>query len=374
MSSENGESRKPINIALQGGGSHGAFSWGVLDRLLEDGRLGIKAVSGTSAGAMNAVALADGHVRGGAEGARRKLEDFWRAVGRTGRFSPVQRLPWDIAWGNWSIENTPGYLWFDAMSRLFSPYAANPFNLNPLRDVVEAEIDFDRVRSCHDMKLFVSATNVETGQLRVFETAEMTADVVMASACLPQIFQAVEIDGAPYWDGGYGGNPALYPFFYASPTEDVLLVQINPVTREGVPKTANEIQNRIDEITFNSALLREFRSIAFIKELIRAGQIQHGEYRDIRMHRIDADEAFRDLSASSKLNAEWAFLEYLRDLGRSAASDWLEEHFDKVGCEPTLDLSDMLAPGLMPKAGARLGTRVREFLATRQKPAAARGG
>lgn len=371
MSLFNGGDRKPINIALQGGGSHGAFTWGVLDRLLEDGRLDIKAVSGTSAGAMNAVALAEGFVAGGVEGAREKLESFWRAVGRTGRFSPVQRLPWDVAWGNWSIENTPGYLWFDAMSRLFSPYAANPFNLNPLRDVVEAEIDFDRVRSCREMKLFVSATNVETGQVRVFETIEMSADVVMASACLPQIFQAVEIDGAPYWDGGYGGNPALFPFFYASPTEDVLLVQINPVQREGVPKTANEIQNRIEEITFNAALLREFRSIAFVKELIRAGQIQHGEYRDIRMHRIDADEAFRDLSASSKLNAEWAFLEYLRDLGRSAAGDWLEENFDKVGKEPTLDLSDMLVPDLMPKSSTRLGTRVREFLATRQRPSAA---
>lgn len=374
MSALNGDRPKPINIALQGGGSHGAFSWGVLDRLLEDGRLEIKAVSGTSAGAMNAAALADGLVRGGVDGARQKLEDFWRAVGRTGRFSPVQRLPWDVAWGNWSIENTPGYLWFDAMSRLFSPYAANPFNVNPLRDVVAAEIDFDRVRSCRDMKLFVSATNVETGQLRVFETAEMSADVVMASACLPQIFQAVEIDGAPYWDGGYGGNPALFPFFYASPTEDVLLVQINPVTREGVPKTANEIQNRIDEITFNAALLREFRSIAFVKELIRAGHIQHAEYRDIRMHRIDADEAFKDLSGSSKLNAEWAFLEYLRDLGRSAAGDWLDEHFEKVGREPTLDLSDMLVPGLKPKGSARLGSRVREFLATRQRPPAARHG
>jgi len=366
--------RRPINIALQGGGSHGAFSWGVLDRLLEDGRLDFKAVSGTSAGAMNAVALADGFVRGGPDGARRKLDEFWRAVGRTGRFSPVQRTPWDMIWGNWSVENTPGYLLFDAMSRLFSPYAANPFNLNPLRDVVEAEIDFGKVRSCQEMKLFLSATNVETGQLRVFETSEITADVVMASACLPQIFQAVEIDGVPYWDGGYGGNPALYPFFYASTTEDVLLVQINPVVREGVPKTANEIQNRVDEITFNAGLLREFRAIAFVKELIRAGQISHSEYRDIRMHRIDADEAFRDLSASSKVNAEWAFLEYLRDLGRSAADDWLEEHYDKVGKEPTLDLSDMLVPGMAPKPGATLGVRVREFLASRKKPAAARHG
>jgi NTE family protein len=373
MTTNGGERpKKPVNIALQGGGSHGAFSWGVLDRLLEDGRIDFTAISGTSAGAMNAVALADGWVRGGPEGARQKLHDFWRAVGRTGRFSPVQRSPWDVVWGNWSVENTPGYLWFDAMSRLLSPYVANPLNLNPLRDVVRSEIDFANVRACKSLKLFVSATNVETGQLRVFETHEIDEDAVMASACLPQIFQAVEIDGAPYWDGGYGGNPALYPFFYANSGEDVLLVQINPVIREGVPKTANEIQNRVDEITFNAALLREFRAIAFIKELIHAGRIPHGEYRDIRMHRIDADEAFRDLSASSKTNAEWAFLEYLRDLGRSAAGDWLEEHYDSVGKEPTLDLSDMLVPGMTPKRTIGVRRRVREFLASRAKPAAVR--
>lgn len=364
--------KKPINIALQGGGSHGAFSWGVLDRLLEDGRLDIVAISGTSAGAMNAVALADGWVRGGAEGARAKLEDFWRAVARKGRFSPVQRSPWDVLWGNWSIENTPGYFWFDTMTRVLSPYVANPLNLNPLRDVVEKEIDFSNVRSCKTIKLFISATNVETGQLHVFSDSEIDLDTVMASACLPQIFQAVEIKGVPYWDGGYGGNPAIYPFFKATETEDVLLVQINPVIREQAPRTANEIQNRIDEITFNAGLLREFRAIAFIKELIAAGRLPRGEFRDIRLHRIDADEAFKDLSASSKVNAEWAFLEYLRDLGRNAASDWLEQNYDAVGLRPTLDLSDELDDGLKPVHGPVLGRRVREFLAARPMPQAAR--
>jgi len=366
------EENKPINVALQGGGSHGAFSWGVLDRLLEDGRLDIRAISGTSAGAMNAVALADGWVRGGAEGARAKLAGFWRAVARKGRFSPVQRSPWDVLWGNWSIENTPGYIWFDTMSRVLSPYVANPLNLNPLRDVVAEEIDFANVRACKDIDLFISATNVETGQLRVFSDGEIDLDTVMASACLPQIFQAVEINGVPYWDGGYGGNPAIYPFFKANETDDVLLVQINPVIREQTPKTANEIQNRIDEITFNAGLLREFRAIAFIKELIAAGRLPHGEFRDIRMHRIDADEAFKDLSASSKVNAEWAFLEYLRDLGRTAASDWLEDNFDSVGTKATLDLSGQLDDGFKPLHGPSVGRRVREFLATRTKPAAVR--
>jgi len=367
-----GPTRKPINIALQGGGSHGAFTWGVLDRLLEDGRLAIDAISGTSAGAMNAVALVDGWQRGGVEGARAKLHDFWRAVARHGRFSPIQRTPWDMLLGNWSVENSPGYYWYDVMTRAFSPYVANPLDINPLRKVVAAEIDFDQVRACHAMKLFISATNVETGQIRVFQPDEISLDAVMASACLPQIFRAVEIDGTPYWDGGYGGNPAIFPFFYANATEDVLLVQINPVIREGTPRSANEIQNRIDEITFNAGLLREFRAIAFVKELIAAGRLPKGEYRDIRLHRIDADEAFKELSASSKVSAEWAFLEYLRDLGRNAASDWLDEHFDAVGERPTVDLTAYLVPLPALDRKPSLGSRVRAFLASRPKPSAAR--
>ena len=369
MKTKNGRAApRPINVALQGGGSHGAFSWGVLDRLIEDGRLEISAISGTSAGAMNAVALADGWIRGGPDGAREKLDSFWRAVARKGRFSPIQRTPWDQIWGNWSVENTPGYVWFDAVSRVFSPYVTNPMDINPLREVVEQEIDFANVRACDAIKLFISATNVTTGQLRVFSDGEIGLDAVMASACLPQIFRAVEIDGEPYWDGGFGGNPAIFPFFRETVTEDVLLVQINPVVRESVPRTAQEIQNRIEEITFNAGLLREFRAIAFVKELIAAGRLPHGEYRDIRMHRIDADEAFKDLSASSKVNAEWAFLEYLRDLGRTAASDWLEENFDAVGTRATLDLSGQLDDGLKPLRSMGMGRRVRDFLNANPRP------
>ncbi|WP_157016538.1 patatin-like phospholipase family protein [Mesorhizobium xinjiangense] len=369
----NGRSAKPINVALQGGGSHGAFTWGVLDRLLQDGRLDVAAISGTSAGAMNAVAFADGWLSGGADGARQKLHDLWRAVARKGRFSPVQRMPWDVMLGNWSIENTPGYIWWESISRLFSPYVANPLNINPLREAVEHEIDFERVRACTGIHLFVSATNVHTGKLRVFPTHEITADVVMASACLPQIFQAVTIDGVPYWDGGYGGNPAIYPFFRANRIEDVLLVQINPVNREDTPTSATEIQNRIDEITFNAGLLREFRAIAFVKELIAAGRLDRKDYRDIRMHRIDADAAFKDLSASSKINAEWAFLKYLRDLGRTAAEDWLETDFEHVGLRPSLPLDRELDDSLRPQPGG-MGRRVREFLASHEKPTGMRAG
>jgi NTE family protein len=195
---------------------------------------------------------------------------------------------------------------------------------------------------------------------------------VMASACLPLLFRAVEIDGTPYWDGGYGGNPAIFPFFAANDVEDVLLVQINPVIREGTPRTANEIQNRMDEITFNAGLLRELRAIAFVKDLIAEGRTPHGQYRDIRMHRIDADHAFKDLSASSKISAEWAFLKYLRDLGRSAASDWLEENFDRVGREPTTDVWADMAPRISAEPRRHPGRRVRDFLAMRPKPRAAR--
>lgn len=359
---------KPINVALQGGGSHGAFTWGVLDRLLEDGRLSFEAISGTSAGAMNAVALADGWMQDGADGARDKLQKLWQAIGKTGRFSPIQRTPWDVFWGNWSLQNSPSYLFYESVSKMVSPYAANPFDFNPLLDAVEAEIDFDRVRNCDCTKLFISATNVESGELRVFNTSEISADVVMASACLPMIFKAVEIDGVPYWDGGYGGNPALFPFFYTSTIEDVLLIQINPILRKGAPTGAREIQARVDEITFNAALLREFRAIAFVKKLIAAGRLDHGEYKDIRMHRIDADDALKDLTAASKVNAEMAFLEYLRDLGRAAAEDWLGDCFKSVGKRSTLELSHALSPESDISHRKAAGASVRNFLAKRQRP------
>ncbi|PHP66063.1 patatin [Zhengella mangrovi] len=363
-----GPQSRPVNLALQGGGSHGAFTWGVLDRLLEDDRIAFDAVSGTSAGAMNAVALADGWVRGGREGARERLGAFWRAVGMKGRFSPFQRTPWDMLLGNWSVANNPAYMVFDFMSRMVSPAMANPLGINPLREVVETEIDFDNVRACESMTLFISATSVQTGQLKVFTDGHIDADTVMASACLPTIFQPVRIGDEDYWDGGYGGNPALFPFFYTNTTDDVLLVQINPIRRAETPATAREIQNRIEEITFNAALLREFRAIAFVKKLIENGNISHQHYRDIRMHRIDADEALAGLSADSKISAEWEFLKYMRDLGRAAAEDWLEEDFRHVGHRAGIDLSGELDPAMAPVPRHGLGRRVRDFMAARRQP------
>jgi NTE family protein len=250
---------KPINLALQGGGAHGAFTWGVLDRLLEDERITIEAISGTSAGAMNAVALADGFQKHGCARAREALLSFWRAASQAACFSPIQRTPLDRLMGNWSLNTSPGYLMMDLLSRLASPYDLNPLNLNPLRDFLAQQIDFDSVRRCGGIKLFISATNVRTGRARIFQTSELSADVVMASACLPDLFQAVEIDGEPYWDGGYMGNPALRPFIYRCATRDVLIVQINPLEAPGTPKRTREIFNRLQDATPNLAARRAAR-------------------------------------------------------------------------------------------------------------------
>lgn len=351
---------KRINLALQGGGSHGAFTWGVLDCLLEDGRLEFDGVSGTSAGAMNAVAMAAGYTAGGREGARKKLYDFWHSVGQKGRFSPIQRTPMDMFFGNYNFEYSPSYRAVDLLSRVFSPYDTNPLNINPLRNVVEEIIDFDDVHACSSFKTFITATNVWTGKARVFNEKQVTVDAVMASACLPTLYKAVEIDGVPYWDGGFGGNPALYPFFYETETEDTLLIQINPVERRETPKTAQEIQDRMNEITFNAGLLREFRAIEFVRRLKEAGRLEGTDYSVIRMHRVGADEALAELSAASKLNAEWKFLLELRDLGRAAGSDFLDENFDDIGKRGTLDLTYELEDRIFPEqkrstVGKRLG-------------------
>ena len=342
---------KRINLALQGGGSHGAFTWGVLDALLEDGRLAVEGISGTSAGAMNAVVLADGWTRGGGpSGARAQLERFWHAIGDRGRFSPVQRTPVDMWFGASGFQNSPGYRWYDLWSRILSPYDINPLDFNPLRDVVEDVVDFGHVHACDAIKLFISATNVLNGKVHVFTGKEITLDAVMASACLPTLFKAVEIDGIPYWDGGYAGNPVLYPFFYETDCADVLLVQINPVERPDVPRTAADIQDRINEITFNAGLLREFRAIEFVRRLVADGRLDGTHYRAVRMHRITADPVVMDLPAASKVYAEPAFIRELMEAGRAAAQDFLDSHFADIGERATLDLSEELRADILPVA------------------------
>ena len=332
---------KPINLALQGGGSHGAFTWGVLDAFLADPRIDIEGLSGTSAGAMNAVVVADGLVRGGAEGARQRLRDFWAAIGQSAATSPIRRSPLDVLTGNWSMDYSPAYQALDALSRAVSPYQLNPLNLNPLRDLLETMIDFERVRQCTAIKLFVSATNVHTGKIKVFKGSTMTADMVMASACLPMLYQAVEIDGVPYWDGGYTGNPALFPFFKGCQSPDIVVVQINPIERLQTPRTSYEIINRMNEITFNGSLLKEYRAISLITRLIEKGHDLGADYRRIYLHVIENQAVLNPLGASSKLNAEPAFLQLLHDAGRDAALRWLDEHGDKIGSHSTVDLRKM---------------------------------
>ena len=330
--------KKSINLALQGGGSHGAFTWGVLDFFMEDGRVSLEGISGTSAGAMNAAVLAQGYMEGGADGARAALEEFWLHVSRMGSLSPIQRSPLDVLTGRWSLDSSPAYVMYDLLSRVASPYDVNPLNINPLRDLVESSIDFDKVRACSALKLFIAATNVHTGKIKVFERPELTSDMVLASACLPFLYQAVEIDGVPYWDGGYVGNPPLYPLFYGTRSKDVVIVQINPIVRQETPKTSREILNRVNEISFNSSLLRELRGIDFVHRLLDDNKLDRTKYADVLVHRIEETQQLNPLSASSKLNAEWSFLTHLRDIGRASAKRFLDQHFDSLGKRSTLDL------------------------------------
>jgi NTE family protein len=332
-------SGQPVNLALQGGGAHGAFTWGVLDRLLEDDRLSIEAISGTSAGAMNAALVANGMVVDGRAGARAALHYFWESVSKAARHSPFQRTWYDMLTGNWNLDHSPALLIAEIVQRLTSPYQFNPLDINPLRDIVDHCIDFDAVRACENLRVFVTATNVRTGKPRVFRHDELTLDAVMASACLPFMFKAVEIDGDPYWDGGYMGNPAIWPLIYDSVSRDIILVQINPMERPGTPTTAREILNRMNEIVFNGNLVREMRAIHFVTDLIDQGKLNSNEYKRLLFHIISAEEELRPLSASSKLNAEWAFLTHLRDIGRQTASTWLDSHAGQVGLASTVDIA-----------------------------------
>lgn len=328
---------KTINLALQGGGAHGAFTWGVLDRILEDDRVQIDGLSGTSAGAMNAVVVANGLVKGGREGARAALEHFWRRVSEEARLSPFKRSPIDRWIGNWSLDFSPGYIFSDLLTRVMSPYQLNPLGVNPLRDLVAKEVDFEAVQACDSIRVFVSATNVETGRVRVFSGGDLSIDAVMASACLPTMYQAVEIDGVPYWDGGFMGNPALFPFFRRCSSDDVVVVKINPIIRRGTPRTARDILNRINEITFNASLLREFRAIDFVSRLLEDGLLDEERYRNVFVHIIESAE-LAPLTASSKLNAEWAFLVHLKQVGQRAAERWLTAHVDDLGQRSTVNL------------------------------------
>jgi len=330
---------RALNLALQGGGAHGAFTWGVLDRLLEEPDLAFDGISGTSAGAMNGAVMVAGLATGGNDGAREALEAFWRRVSEAGRFGPIQRTPLDRAAGNWNLDTSPGYLFFEQMTRMLSPYQFNPGNWHPLREILDQAIDFAALRDA-PVKLFVSATNVRSGKNRIFDCTELTADVLLASACLPHVFQAVEIDGEAYWDGGFMGNPAIYPLIYECASSDVAIVQVNPIERDTVPTTAPEIVDRLNEISFNSTLMREMRAIAFVTRLIDEGRLGSDHYKRMNVHLIEAEAEMKGLGVSSKLNADWEFLTHLRDVGRTAAQAWLTTHRDDIGERSTVDLAE----------------------------------
>jgi NTE family protein len=329
-----------VDLALQGGGSHGAFAWGVLDRLLEEPWLKIEGVSGTSAGAMNAALLADGFAAGEAEGARKALDDYWRKVSEAARFSPFQRGPVDRLLGRWSLDHSPLFVFMDMMSRLYSPYDLNPSGFNALAPILAEQIDFDRLRNS-PIKVFITATNVRTGRPRIFRNADITPDVLMASACLPTLFQAVEIDGEPYWDGGYSGNPTIAPLVNELKSDDTILIPINPVERPGTPKTAHDILNRLNEVSFNAVLIKELKMIALLRKVANTGTGEGAAWGRMRVHMV-RNTIMDKLGASSKLNAEWEFVSMLRDEGRTAAEEFLATHADDIGKTSTLDIDRLL--------------------------------
>ncbi|HJV63162.1 MAG TPA: patatin-like phospholipase family protein [Albitalea sp.] len=329
---------RPIDLALQGGGSHGAFTWGVLDRLLEDASLEFSAISGTSAGALNAAVLATGHGKGGREGARAALRAFWTDVSRAGAvFAPFTRVRQDLAAPPFGLGDWPGVQWMNSFLHSLSPYEFNPLNLDPLRDVVQRHVDGAALQRC-GIKIFVTATQVHTGQGRVFSGAELSVDALLASACLPFLFQAVVIDGEPYWDGGYTGNPALYPLIYDSSSLDLLLVRINPLVRDETPRRSMDILDRLSEITFNTSLIAEMRAIDFVSRLLRERKLDPGRYKDLRMHMVADDAHLAPLGAHSKFDTDAAFLESLCTIGRNAAASWLKRHGQDVGVRSTLDI------------------------------------
>jgi NTE family protein len=329
-----------VDLALQGGGAHGAFTWGVLDRLLEEPWLRLVGISGTSAGAMNGAVLADGHAAGGAEGARAALEAFWRRVSAAAQFSPLRRTPLDVLLGRWTLDYSPAFVAMDLASRLFSPYDLNPGGSNPLSEILGESVDFERLARA-PIRVFVTATDVRTGRGRVFSNSEITPDVLLASACLPTLFQAVEIDGGAYWDGGYSGNPTITPLVRECDAKDIILVQINPVERAGTPRTAREILNRLNEVSFNSVLLKELRMIALLRQVADPGQCEGALWAGMRIHRI-ASAAMVELGYSSKLNAEWEFLWMLREEGRRAADYFLATHGEDLGRRSSLDIEVLL--------------------------------
>jgi len=336
---------KSLNLALQGGGAHGAFEWGVLDAFLEDERIQFDGICATSAGSLNALAITYGLAIGGRGTAQASLENMWREISKAGAlYSPIRKMPWDGFFKQGQIaEEAFSFAMFELFTNALSPYQFNPFNINPLRKILEKCFDLKKIQDCKHIKMFITATDVYSGKARVFGNDEITMDVILASACLPFLYQAVEIHGRPYWDGGYVGNPSLWPLFYYTDTLDLCVVHLNPLERHQLPKTAYEITNRVNEITFNTSLLAELRAIAFVNKLIEEDWLkpaQKKRLRHIRLHAIRADHELKNFSVASKFQTDWPFLTAMRDYGRTAAKHWIHDHYDTIGKKGTVDIKD----------------------------------
>jgi NTE family protein len=331
-----GAGQKIVNLALQGGGSHGAFTWGVLDRLLEEERLEFDGISATSAGAVNAVVLADGLAAGGRAGAKDALKAYWQKVSALASRGVFQPSPFDKANPDYGLEHSPGYLFMESLTYYASPYQMNPFDFNPLRELLAEAINFERVRRQQMIKLFLSATNVQTAKVKIFYGKELGVDHVLASICLPLMMQAVRVEDEYYWDGSFTGNPAIFPLIYECSARDILMVHITPAERPGVPVTSPSIMNRMQEISFNTSLIREMRTIAYLTRLIDEGKTDPSAR--LRVHLIEAEDLIRKLSWSSRLNGDWDFLTHLHEMGRARADKWLAKNFHRIGTDSTVDL------------------------------------
>lgn len=337
---------KKISLGLQGGGTYGAFTWGVLDRLLQEERLEITSLSGASAGAINAAIVADGYARGGGrEGARRSLDRFWRALGGTALFSPLQRTPLDVLSGGFTMRHSPAYQLMEMAGALAGPVLEMPFTVNPLRNFLTAMIDFERVRACEELKVFVSATEVNSGRGKIFVREEMDVQRLMASACLPTVFAAVQVDGNAFWDGSFAANPPLAPLVESGGAQDLLVVQINPIERKEIPRSMADISNRANEIAFNTSFVREVNAILHTHAVPSEEGGAAITYAPVRLHLVSANDFLVELAVSSKFNAEPGFLQMLHDRGVAAADAWLAQHFDDLGVRNTLDASAVFGTG-----------------------------
>jgi NTE family protein len=336
----NSKSPVTINLALQGGGAHGAFTWGVLDGLLEDGRLDFEGVSGTSAGAMNAVVMAHGLLVGGREGARAALEKFWTALAGTMPASATV-----AAADGQGVSLAPAFKSMLRWANYFAPDRLNPYDLNPLRDLVTEQVDFERLRSQSALKLFIAATNANSGKLRLFRLAELSADAILASACLPTVHRAVEIDGEPYWDGGYAANPAVFPLFYECKSPDILLVLLSPLKHKETPHTVQDIKDRVLEFAFTATFLREMRMFAHFRDYVSKSRFPIGRFErriaGTHFHVIDAQEFMSDLTAETKLAVNLQFFNTLKELGRAQAKAWLEQNLASVGKRSSVEISEL---------------------------------